>query len=157
MLIIKMKNIIYRLLFLLPFCYGCTELNDNPIAQIKYGTSFGMCAGYCKHDMVIKPNKITYNCSGWTNSVEPITRTESLNGVGWDSIKTDFNLDAFFELPEVIGCPDCADGGAEWLEIELTTGETHKVTFEYSKEPDFIKPQIERLRKMLSKNNCNDM
>ena len=51
-------------------------------------------------------------------------------------------------MDEIIGCPDCADGGAEW--IEITSGETsHKVTFEYNKSPDVFKSYIEILRSKL--------
>jgi hypothetical protein len=149
-----MKKIIYSLMFLLLFSYGCTDLNDSSIAQVSYGTSFGMCAGYCKHDMVIKSNLITYNCSGWNNLVEPVSRTEAFNSAGWDSIGTDLNMDAFFALPEIIGCPDCADGGAEWLEIKLANGKTHKVTYEYNNEPDDLESVVEILREKLSKNEC---
>ena len=38
-------------------------------------------------------------------------------------------MDSFFILEERIGCPDCADGGSEWIEI-LANNKTYKVTFE---------------------------
>lgn len=134
----------------------CVEDNDNNlISEIRYGTSFGMCGGYCKHDLMMSQNSSTYRCSGWTEDVAPITKTEKTDGQLWNSINNDLNLDAFFDLPEVIGCPDCADGGAEWLEIVLSTGETHKVTFEYFNEPASLKLEIELLREKLSENNCN--
>ena len=39
-------------------------------------------------------------------------------------------MDSFFILDERIGCPDCADGGSEWIEIG-TKNKIYKVTFEY--------------------------
>lgn len=34
------------------------------------------------------------------------------------------------ELDSIYGCPDCADGGAEWIEIQ-DDQQIKKVTFEY--------------------------
>ena len=52
-------------------------------------------------------------------------------------------------MPETIGCPDCADGGAEWIEIKLANGEKHKVTFEYMNAPSAFKNYISGLRGLL--------
>ena len=56
----------------------------------------------------------------------------------------------FRNLEEVIGCPDCADGGAEWIEI-TTKDLNHKVTFEYNNEPEEMQDYIEILREFIKK------
>jgi len=124
------------------------------ITELNYGTSFGFCNGFCKHDVTIRSTKATYICYSWYPTVQTVTRTENLRTSALDSIYS-VNTSAFFNLPETIGCPDCADGGAEWLEIELPNGNKHKVTFEYYNEPTSIKDQIRKLREVLSKNKCN--
>jgi|GEM_PF-209761 len=129
-------------------------IGNGQIAQIKYGTSFGMCVGYCKRTVVLKPDLVTYSCSGWDAAIQPVTRSESLTGADWDAVKLNFNTSGFFELPATIGCPDCADGGAEWLEIELANGVSHKVTFEYNNEPILLKNKVGKLREMLTANQC---
>lgn len=48
----------------------------------------------------------------------------------WNKIASSIDMAALQKLPETIGCPDCADGGAEWIEV-LDGTETKKVTFEY--------------------------
>jgi len=130
------------------------NLTNSEIIQIKYGTSFGECTGYCKHDLVMKSNAVIYNCSSWNASIQPITHTDFLNAATWDGLKISLNTKDFFNLPSTIGCPDCADGGAEWLEINLKNGNTHKVTFEYNNEPALLKNYILKLREMLSSNEC---
>lgn len=132
-----------------------TEMNIENIKNLKYGTSFGECNGYCKHDLELKQSQITYNCTSWNASFEQKTFTSNLNITTSDSIHNNLNLAAFFNLPEVIGCPDCADGGAEWLEIELLNGKKHKVTFEYYHEPSVLKNNIVKLREILNRNICN--
>jgi hypothetical protein len=136
-----MKSIFHILIVLtIAVLPSCTNEIYNNIARINYGTSFGECVGFCKREVTIISVNATFNCYSWYPTTQTVTNTLILDSTKLDSISR-LNTSSFFELPEVIGCPDCADGGAEWLEIELTTGETHKVTFEYYKEPDFIKPQ----------------
>ena len=152
-----MKTVILQylasaLIFVLSSCSN--EAVYNTITQLNYGTSFGECIGFCKREVTLKSNKATYNCYSWYPTTQTITKTDSISNTALDSV-CKLNTTSFFLLPETIGCPDCADGGAEWLELKMLSGETHKVTFEYFKEPDFIKPQIEKLRKILSENNCN--
>ena len=130
------------------------NLTNSEIIQIKYGTSFGECIGYCKHDLVMKSDAVTYNCASWNASIQPITHTDILNAATWDGLKISLNTKDFFNLPSTIGCPDCADGGAEWIEIELKNGNTHKVTFEYNNEPSMLKNHILKLRVMLASNEC---
>ncbi|MBN1415243.1 MAG: hypothetical protein JW973_09100 [Bacteroidales bacterium] len=67
----------------------------------------------------------------------------------WESFKTALDINSFFELPEIIGCPDCADGGAEWVEVELAGSRKHKVTFEYRNESEWLKDYVPGLRGML--------
>jgi hypothetical protein len=166
-----MKKFIPSLILIL-FIYSCEKEDVNSeIKQIKYGTSFGMCSGYCKNDILLQPGSITYNHAGWDNTVNPITKTEILSENEWDSyvsgvnitntqILSDtewnsyvsrLNIKNFFKLPETIGCPDCADGGAEWIEVELVSGEIHKVTFEYMQEPESLSDYLVDLRKQMGK------
>ena len=123
------------------------------ITQLNYGTSFGECIGYCKHEVTIKSKSATFKCSSWDVTMQTLTKEALISSTTSDSIYR-FNTTSFFKLPETIGCPDCADGGAEWLEIILPDGDKHKVTFEYHHEPASIKDQIIKLREILNKNEC---
>lgn len=103
---------------------ACEKNEGNPgeIKHLGYGTSFGMCAGYCSNEMRLKSGAIIYSRSGWNDEVKPIICTEKLTQLSWDSIKKSVDLNVFLSLSEIIGCPDCADGGSEWLEIENFSG-----------------------------------
>jgi len=55
------------------------------------------------------------------------------------------DMQALQALPNVLGCPDCADGGAEWIEVE--TGNTLKrVEFEYGVAIPSIQPLLDLVR-----------
>ena len=45
--------------------------------------------------------------------------------------------DEVFALKEIIGCPDCLDGGAEWIEVSCD-GKAHRVEFDYHAPPSAI-------------------
>lgn len=61
--------------------------------------------------------------------------SEAFGGSQWETLVKNIDYNTFRKLPAVVGCPDCADGGAEWLEVRLTDGTLHKVTYEYGIEP----------------------
>ncbi len=117
--------------------------NKATIETIKTGTSFGMCAGYCVTELVINSKSIIYIRSG---DERPEVKNEiSLPPDKWNVLVNALDIKKFNLLPEKIGCPDCADGGAEW--IEINDGKTiKKVTFEYGASISEIDP----LRKILS-------
>jgi hypothetical protein len=51
----------------------------------------------------------------------------------------------FLNCLNVIGCPDCADGGGEWIEVSVA-GESHRVTFDNGANIEAIQPLIELMR-----------
>lgn len=141
----KRLLLIFLLVGLILSCEDTGD-NDHEIIKISYGTSFGECLGYCKTDMILITGLVTYSRSGWVDTVETITCTETLENEDWNIFKNSLNPDEFFKLSETIGCPDCADGGAEWIEIEVGSGKKHKVTFEYMNEPEELKSCATSLR-----------
>lgn len=147
-----MKNYLF-LFMMMGLLVSCEKNEGNPseIKQLGYGTSFGMCVGYCTNAMVLKSGSVIYSRSGWNDQVTPIKCTENLTQISWDSFKKTVDLSKFFSLPEIIGCPDCADGGAEWLEIEEFSGKKYKVTFEYGNAPEELKNAVAALREQYEK------
>jgi hypothetical protein len=114
------------------------------IKSIKHGTSFGMCVGYCSGENTYTSEKAVFVGSG--HNLKTLTYTKPLSTEKWEAFKSKVDREAFFDLSQTIGCPDCADGGAEWLEIETSLGQKHKVTFEYRKEPDTLRELVALLR-----------
>ncbi|MEQ6120420.1 hypothetical protein [Reichenbachiella sp. MALMAid0571] len=131
--------------------FSCEEKDCCTIPEdtiIRYGTSFGFCIGYCKKTISITPSSINFEKSSWTDKdTHPDIHCNN-EFTEWQSLNTKINFDAFNTMEAVIGCPDCADGGAEW--IEITSGEnSHKVTFEYNNAPNAFSSYIGILRNEL--------
>ena len=97
--------------------FQCEEEKMENTAQVEYlsyGTSFGECLGYCVREIVVSGG-ITFTKSGWSregslpdSSCSLVFKQSPLPGY-----LDDIDLGAFLEMNETIGCPDCADGGAE--------------------------------------------
>ncbi len=141
------------------FClFSCEQENTQALKAadadlkgtvIKYGTSFGMCLGPCKKEMTLMNDEaaftIFYNEGRGVTGGEPKTYTEKLSADYIASITKNVDFETFKKLDEVIGCPDCADGGAEWVEI-IKNDSRHKVTFEYEHDVKEIAPLLKLLR-----------
>ena len=61
------------------------------------------------------------------------------------ALATLLNATKIASLTETIGCPDCADGGAEWVSANLD-GKLYKVTFEYGKAPKELEATVAKLK-----------
>jgi|APEBP8051073403_1049400.scaffolds.fasta_scaffold00009_216 hypothetical protein len=135
---------------------ACDILENQEISAIssytiKSGQSFGFCLGKCYSEMTIKGQ-----------NVELLVKERSLSGGADQEIKYNYNepipanttlaieksldIEKFFALKEVYGCPDCADGGSEWIEVITDKDKSHKVTFEYGKTIPEINDLIVNLR-----------
>ncbi len=149
-----MRQIILRKFLFVIFLTGSTwhslgQTNINSIKYIKYGTSFGMCIGYCFNETKFVNTQITTCSKSWgkgRNNTEPDKLdTVKIDTDRWKKLINSVNLSEFYKIPKVLGCPDCADGGAEWIEIG-TTDRVYKVEFEYGKQIKAIENLLVLLR-----------
>ena len=102
------------------------------IEKISYGSSFGECSGYCISNLTIYSTKINHIKESWQDEIyPPLKKTTKTNRNTWQALTKSVDLNVFFNLPSKIGCPDCTDQGAEWIEIK-TKSKTHKITFEFN-------------------------
>ncbi|TAE34319.1 MAG: hypothetical protein EAZ91_00560 [Cytophagales bacterium] len=127
----------FSLLFGLVRCNDTTAVEKETATDgvvIRSGTSFGMCMGYCLKDLEISGTQAKFTQKSHRDDTKyparTCTRTLSSN------LANEYNLTAqlneFRKLPAVIGCPDCADGGAEYVEIQVSEV-IHRVKFEHGK------------------------
>ena len=125
---------------------GSSNKKSNEDIVIKTGTSFGFCLGYCSLDVTITKNIINYISSSRDEYSNPTrTSNKSISIEEWNKLVTLIDMDTFEKLDDVIGCPDCADGGAEWIEIKMGDRKK-KVTFEYGNSLEGMKELLNQLR-----------
>jgi hypothetical protein len=127
-------------------------LVDRRPMEITSGTSFGMCAGYCVTELRLDSISVTLTEESWRSDLPARTRTLPLERRDWNRLQALIDTAAIMRLEGVHGCPDCADGGAEWIQIE--SPDPVRVTFEYGaelggieelqKEIRYLRAQFER-------------
>lgn len=145
-------NMSSKLLLLSILLIGCAEKDDSNTTIISSGTSFGECISYCIREIEISEDGLVYSASGWDTLHYPRLETsEEITSGEWVDLLALVNLSNMQSYEDVIGCPDCADGGAEWIKVESAEG-SKKITFEYGDSLESIQPLIEQLRLLRAEN-----
>ena len=122
-------------------------VSQEPLV-VRSGTSFGMCIGYCATELRIEGERLVLTRTSRDEAQYPKqTETKTISREEWEAITKLVEESAFGALEEVYGCPDCADGGAEWIEVERD-GVQNRVTFEYGKSVAGIEALIAKLREL---------
>jgi hypothetical protein len=150
----KTLPLIFAIIISLSFS-GCKKGDIKNLNSIGYGSSFGMCVGYCSSNLLISDLKLTFSKSKNGQTADTKTCSKTISEADINVIKNELNIDKISALPEVIGCPDCADGGAEWIAINAD-GKQYKITYEYGKAPKELEAAVARLKVMKdSFKDCN--
>ena len=113
---------------------ACDELplaaNDHEIS-VAYGTSFGMCVGYCQTQMLVSGTAVTLLERSWDDPrFPPRVRVFDITAAEWERLSALAQAGGLAQVAGVHGCPDCADGGAEFIELK-SGSERIRATFEY--------------------------
>lgn len=127
---------------------GCstTPKDTEKTEAIRWGSSFGMCVGYCTTVLEVTPTRISLTRSSRDEASHPAQTVERpTTAAEWEALRSQLDEVQVDRLSETYGCPDCADGGAEWVEIEGSEG-TRRVTFEYGDSPTEIAGLVSGLR-----------
>jgi hypothetical protein len=120
------------------------------IRKIKTGTFFGHCVGYCNQEFIITPKKIIYTKTANSSDLSKnpdVVKEISISRAEWQNLVQSIDADKFTALPDTIGCPDCADGGGEWIEISNRHA-SKKIVFEYNQSVPEIKSLVKKLRNL---------
>lgn len=126
---------------------GCDKNKMTNDMVVKYGSSFGMCVGYCQKELQVSSTCITFTKRKNGNKPDTKTSKKTISEADLNQIKSIIGNLSLTLLPEVIGCPDCADGGAEWIEVNAG-GVKRKITFEYGKAPKELETLVSQLKTM---------
>jgi len=124
----------------------------EPVTQIVSTTSFGMCVGYCTTRLEISERSavLIREARGGRGAPDgrPPQRFETpLTPAEWAELSRLAAATRLERLPDVIGCPDCADGGAETLAIARAgQGAPRAVTFDFRAPIAEAGPLLTRVR-----------
>lgn len=114
--------------------------------RITQGTFFCECFGECL--TLVTASEGTFEVSSYQTCAPTSTIQRDcsvfLPGEEFQSLTSLVDWDAFLNLEETIGCPDCADGGGQWIEISRG-GKVHRVTYEFGTPPTELAELVDEL------------
>jgi len=111
------------------------EMILNPLSsiQINSGASYGSWWGYCVFELELDNSNVLFKASSCWNPYDQeypdLTLEDNLNQESWQYLVNLIDFEYFQSLDDVYGCPDCNDGGAEFIQI-IYEGVSKQVTFE---------------------------
>ncbi len=113
---------LFPLFLLLAACAPTRETGTNPGTppgpdrpEIAFGWSFGECWGECQGELIVSSDgAVSYETSGWENEVY-LWVTGTAHDATLDALEAAYDATDRDGLESVYGCPDCADGGREYL------------------------------------------
>jgi hypothetical protein len=121
------------------------------ITRIVSTTSFGMCVGYCTTRLEITEGEavLIREARGGRGAPNPAQVPQRfstpLPAAEWQEIQRLAAATDLTTVSDVVGCPDCADGGAEGLTIEGPSG-AESVSLEFRAELAAAQPLLNRVR-----------
>jgi hypothetical protein len=125
---------------------GTSPTEADSVAAIRTTTSFGFCIGYCKATLEIRAQDMVLTEESTRG--EPLPRRQrsaAISAEEWASLVGAVDRARIESLPERIGCPDCADGGAESLEV-VGSDWQRRVEFEAGASIADLQPLLGRVR-----------
>ena len=135
-------------------CNGETTASGG-VEKIVSTTSFGMCVGYCTTRLEVSATEavLVRQARGGRGAPDgkPDQRfARPLAANEWAEIAVLAAATKIDSLPETIGCPDCADGGAESLSI-VGPGRNKTITFDHGAAIKEAQPLLDRVRALRQK------
>lgn len=121
---------------------------DRRIVAVHAGASFGECLGYCRTELRVAADSSVFEADGWSLTESLPTRYDSSATAAsfWAHVASLAARVPIEAMQEVYGCPDCVDGGAEWVELRYSDETARRVTFEYGDPPMTLVPLADTLR-----------
>lgn len=114
-------------------------------AVISRGTNFNNCQDFCHKELKLEAEKITLTTSRNTPPRLKNTLMVARAGVEYKKVLSTFDVKSFKALPATIGCPDCADGGSEWIEFK-SGWKKKRVTFEFGHAPEVLRNTVQQMK-----------
>ena len=148
-----------RLTMLLPIaalamaaCASSPAPSAANVTRVVSTTSFGMCIGYCTTRLELTEGQAVLireprggRGGAINHHAEPQRFSRPLSGAEWRDIQRLAAQTDLTAVPDVVGCPDCADGGAEGLTIEGPSG-AESVSLEFRADLPQAQALLNRVR-----------
>lgn len=129
---------------------GCGGDDSDEATTFRFGRDSGECIGYCHRHLALSGGRVdlvaTPKCLGRTVG-STLHHSMELDAPTRESLHSAVREAAPFirHSAPVLGCPDCADGGASWVELPGQGVADKRVTYDSGRAP----PELARLDGLL--------
>src|SRR5690349_11710624 len=118
---------------------GRDATSPTAVATIRSTTSFGFCVGYCATALEITAEQAVFVKRDPRGTLPDVQQTLPITATEWNQLVDAADRERLEALPAVVGCTDCADGGAESLEV-VGSNWRAGVTFEHGARLEQAQP-----------------
>jgi hypothetical protein len=129
---------------------GQSTTGASDVSFVEWTSSFGFChpTSYCTTRLRVTGREAVLTLE--SRELHPVTTQTQLTVAEADALAAAAARARFDALPPVVGCPDCADGGAEMLTV-MAGVEQESVTFEYEARLDALEPLLGQMRSLVAR------
>ena len=162
-----MKKVYAVYALVLALFFSCDEPADNshlestPVdseTAILVGTYYGMCIGedciqlyYITEDELFEDTNDRYFYDGYDISQATFVKREHADFLVMKKLRDDFPQQLLAETETFFGCPDCADGGGIYLQVETSDGIRHwQIDNDLSKIPQYLRGYVTEIREQIN-------
>lgn len=145
----RRRTLATLLALVLAGAWSCAQQSPSEpsgaVTLIGSNTSFGFCApsAYCVTRLELRSDGALYVEESRSLAARQVRA--ALTAAEWQALVNTLDEARLRALPAVVGCPDCADGGAETL-TAVVNGRTTTVTFEYGRDLPGLESLLQRVR-----------
>lgn len=108
-----------------------SKVCSGEVVAIRNGVSSGNCLKNCWGEVTFSKGKMQFA----DDERKVVVKIDDLL---WYKLQKSANEAHLKCGTEIIGCPDCSDEGAEWIELEMKNGTRKKITFSSSQLPKSV-------------------
>ena len=129
-------------------CENTSGASD--VSLVEWTSSFGFCppTAYCTTRLRVTGALAVVTRE--SRESPTVSNSVRLSAAEADALARAAEQARFQGLDPVIGCPDCADGGAETLSV-TAEGEQRTVTFEFNAPVDKLEPLLGQVRGLVAR------
>jgi hypothetical protein len=143
----KIPRLVLPIALVAAACGGPTDPSTEPVS-FTHAVSFGFChpRAYCSSRLELTPRQAVLTWESRERGL--VVQRHALDDALWSRVSGALDPEGLRALPDVVGCPDCADGGAESLRVAFGDGQADAVTFEYGDDVAGIAAVVDALREI---------
>lgn len=119
-------------LFLI-FVVATASIQSESIIGLTIGSSFRSCVGYCWKSVHINSTSVhtcERNLANSTSSPDLHHDFRNIDGEFENLVESVGNIQMWKTIDSPIGCPDCQNQGAQWIEVFTDNQPKYGVTFD---------------------------